>query len=66
MTGFITRCRRCGQEFEPNQQAIIAATWRLCPTCRPQPTQKTCCRECGRPLRGTTRTLCAQCMGVAL
>ncbi len=35
MTIITTTCRRCGTEFEPGREAIVAGTWRLCPACRP-------------------------------
>jgi len=31
----VTRCRRCGVEYEADRATILAATWRLCPRCRP-------------------------------
>lgn len=32
----LTRCRRCGREYEADRAAILAgpAVWRLCPPCR--------------------------------
>ena len=33
MSIITTTCRRCGQEFEPGREAIIADAWRLCPVC---------------------------------
>ena len=66
MTTFITRCRQCGQEFEPDHRAIVAATWRLCPACQLQPRDETRCERCGRVLRAGNRTLCLGCaMGVS-
>jgi hypothetical protein len=34
MTIIATTCRRCGTEFEPSREAIVAGAWRLCPACR--------------------------------
>jgi hypothetical protein len=34
MTVILTTCRRCGVEFAPGRQAIVAGAWRLCPDCR--------------------------------
>ena len=68
MTGFITHCRRCGHEYEPDHKAIVAATWRLCPACQPQLSDQTRhesrCEQCGRPLRTAGRRLCLSCLGV--
>ena len=60
MTTFVTRCRQCGAEFEPDRRAIVAATWRLCPACQPQPATRPAASDvdasCGR-----NRTLCLGC-----
>lgn len=32
-----TRCRRCGREYDLDRAAILAGTWRLCPSCRTPP-----------------------------
>ena len=67
MTTITTTCRRCGREFTPDHRAIVAATWRICPACRPQLSdqirREVRCRECGRPLAGT-RDVCVRCVGV--
>jgi hypothetical protein len=34
MTIITTTCRRCGTEFEPGREAIVAGAWRVCPDCR--------------------------------
>ena len=67
MTTFITRCRTCGVEFEPDHAAIMAGRWRICPACQPAAMSKppTPCERCGRPLRAATRTLCLSCLGGA-
>ena len=64
MNTITTRCRQCGAEFEPDRRAIVAATWRLCPACRPQPAEEQHCTQCGPVLRSNKRTLCASCLGI--
>jgi hypothetical protein len=64
MSTFVTRCRTCGREFAPDHRAIVAATWRTCPTCQPPRTEETHCERCGRVLRAGPRTICARCLGV--
>jgi hypothetical protein len=66
MSVFVTACRNCGTEFEPSREAIRAGTWKVCPTCQPASSTEARCRECGRPLRLTSRALCAQCMRISL
>ena len=63
MTAIITRCRICGAAFEPAHDAIVAGSWRTCPACRPPLAEPHQCRECGRPLRLTSRRVCLHCMG---
>jgi uncharacterized OB-fold protein len=55
-------CRQCGRAFEPSREAIKADSWRLCPTCQPQPSTETRCRECGRVLTGPSRSWCDRCL----
>jgi hypothetical protein len=66
MTAIVTTCLGCGAEFEPDHTAIVAGTWRTCPTCRPgereHPAAPTHCDGCGRVLRAGTRTLCLTCL----
>ena len=66
MTTFITTCRECGREYEPTPESIRAGTWQRCPACSPAPAELNHCQECGRPLRLTSRTVCARCLGVNL
>ena len=66
MTAIITTCKSCGREFTPDHRSIVAATWRTCPACRPQPTEEHRCTQCGRPLRTAGRRLCLSCLGVPL
>jgi hypothetical protein len=66
MTAIPIRCRACGMKFVPPRESIRAGSWRLCPACAPPLAAQHRCRECGRPLRLTSRTLCARSMGVAL
>lgn len=66
MTLIIVTCVRCGVEFQPDRNAIVAGTWRTCPECSPVPTEPHLCRGCDRPLRLTNRALCAGCLGAAL
>jgi hypothetical protein len=56
----ITICRRCGTEFEPIREAIIAGAWRLCPDCRDVgSTGPVACPICHRVLKsGTHRGPC--------
>jgi len=65
MTTIVTTCRTCGAEFTPDAEAIRVGCWRVCPTCRPTPTE-THCERCGRALRAGPRTICAACLGIAL
>jgi hypothetical protein len=66
MPVFITTCKDCGAEFEPTADAIKAGSWRLCPTCQPQPRDETRCERCRRDLRAGKRTLCLGCaMGMS-
>ena len=62
MTAIVTTCRDCGIEFQPDHAAIIAGTWRICLTCRPQASEETHCERCGRLLRAG-RILCLSCAG---
>jgi hypothetical protein len=64
MPTFITRCKQCGAEFEPDAAATRSGSWRTCPACRPQPHDETRCQQCGRPLRTAGRRLCLSCLGV--
>jgi uncharacterized OB-fold protein len=64
MTVFVTRCKDCGAEFEPTQDAIRAGSWRLCDACRPQTAEQSRCRRCGRLLAGR-RDLCLHCAGLS-
>jgi hypothetical protein len=65
MTAVVTRCRQCGQEFEPTHNAIVAGSWHTCPACSPSTVEPQQCRECGRPLRTAGRTICLTCLGGA-
>ena len=60
MTIIATICRRCGAEFEPGREAIMAGTWRLCPACREVgATGPVVCPTCHRVLkRGRHRGPC--------
>ena len=67
MPTFMTTCRTCGREFEPDHTAIVAGTWRICPVCRSplaseQLEAPSHCEGCGRVLRAGTRTLCYSCL----
>ncbi len=62
MTGIVTQCRRCGVQFEPSAAAIRAGTWSICPNCAPKQETGGHCKECGRALRHTTRTICFNCL----
>jgi hypothetical protein len=67
MTAVVTHCRQCGNEFKPDHAAILAGSWRTCPTCQPsgaseQPAAPTHCEACGRTLRAGARTLCYSCL----
>jgi hypothetical protein len=64
MTTYIVDCKQCGRAFEPDHRTIIAGSWRLCPTCQPQPSGESHCERCGRALRTTGRRLCLTCLGV--
>jgi hypothetical protein len=64
MPTFITRCMKCGEEYEPSREAIRVGSWRLCPACQPQRKGETRCERCGRPLRTAGRRLCLNCLGV--
>lgn len=68
MTAIITVCRECGVEFEPTREAIVRGSWTVCPTCQAKPTvgETTSCQDCGRVLRGTTRTICLNCLSGGL
>jgi hypothetical protein len=61
MPTFVTTCRTCGREFSPDHRAIIAATWRTCFACQPQPSNESRCERCGRVLRVGKRTRCLGC-----
>jgi hypothetical protein len=51
MSTIAVDCRRCGQEFEPGREAIVAGTWRLCPACRGvRPTGPAVCPHCHKVL----------------
>jgi hypothetical protein len=54
MTIITTTCRRCGTEFEPDREAIVAGAWRLCPACRDTPRGPAVCPLCRRVLKGGT------------
>jgi len=67
MTAVVTACRECGQEFEPDHAAILAGSWRTCPTCEPSrasqhPKAQTRCEGCGRVLRAGHRRVCLGCL----
>jgi DNA-directed RNA polymerase subunit RPC12/RpoP len=66
MTLIIVTCVRCGAEFQPDRDAVVAGAWRTCPECSVGTGEPHRCRECGRPLRLTSRALCAQCLGISL
>ena len=67
MPGVVTTCRLCGQEFEPDRDAIVAGVWHTCPACRPQPVEENRCERCSRVLRAGNRSLCLSCaMGGSL
>jgi hypothetical protein len=49
-----TTCRRCGTEFAPDREAIVAGAWRLCPDCRggnDTPRGPVACPRCHRVLK---------------
>jgi len=51
VTIITTTCRRCGTEFEPGREAIVAGAWRLCPDCRGVgPTDPVVCPHCHKVL----------------
>jgi hypothetical protein len=50
VTIITTTCRRCGTEFEPGREAIVAGAWRVCPDCR----------EGDDTLRGPALPTCAE------
>ncbi len=62
MTTFTTRCRRCGAAFEPTPDRVRAGAWRTCPACAVPPEEHQRCRECGRVLKGTARSVCYGCL----
>ncbi len=67
MSAIIAVCRRCGMDFEPDHDAILAGTWRTCLTCRPPTTPPpddpgSRCESCGRPLRAGHRRMCLACL----
>jgi hypothetical protein len=66
MTTMVVTCRDCGKAFQPAHDAIIRSEWHTCPACCPTPAELHRCTECGRPLRLTSRTLCARYLGVKL
>ncbi len=52
MTLITITCRRCGAEFAPGREAIIAGAWRLCPACsNVSPTSPVVCPRCHRVLK---------------
>ena len=54
MTAILITCRRCGSEFEPSREAIVAGAWRLCPDCRDGGTEArgpAVCPKCHRVLK---------------
>jgi len=72
MTSIIVTCATCGAPFEPDRMDIVRGRWKVCPTCRPgTPTPPSDnpggrCERCGRALRTAGRTLCLQCLGIAI
>jgi hypothetical protein len=63
MSTILVSCRRCGAEFAPDREAIVAGAWRLCPECRGgegEPhEQGHACPRCDRWLKsGTHRSGC--------
>jgi hypothetical protein len=68
MPTITTTCKTCGKDFEPDHRAIVAANWRLCPACQPQPSRETRgeerCDQSGRPLRTAGRRPCLSYLGV--
>jgi hypothetical protein len=63
MTIITTTCRRCSAEFAPSHESIRAGSWRVCPTCQPQPSDEPQCERCGRVLQTKGRRLCLSCLG---
>ena len=63
MPTFVTRCRVCAREFEPDADAIRAGSWRLRPGCQPQHSDETRRERGGRVLRTTGRRLCLSYLG---
>jgi hypothetical protein len=45
-------------------RVFVARFWHLYGECAPTPADQGRCRECGRPLRLTSRTVCPRCLGV--
>jgi hypothetical protein len=43
----LVTCRRCGAEFAPGRETIVAGAWRLCPDCRGLKV----CPQCHRVLK---------------
>ncbi len=67
MSAIITVCLQCGMEFEPDHDAILAGTWRVCPACRTAtaPESRAAesrCEQCGRVLHAGKRTICLGCL----
>ena len=65
MPTFVTTCRACGKEHEPDQTSIRIGAWNRCPACAPKPAEHGHCRECGRVLRDSGRTVCLSCAGLS-
>ena len=67
----ITRCARCGAEYEAFRERIIAGDWRVCLECAarrrlPQYPVGGQCQQCGRHLKDPRRYLCLSCAGVSV
>ena len=67
MSGLLVTCRQCRAEFEPDHDAIVAGSWRTCPTCQlsvpsEQSASPSRCEGCGRVLRAAARSLCHSCL----
>ncbi len=65
MTAILVTCRVCGASFEPDPGAIRAGSWRVCSACDPTAAEVHRCQECNRPLRFTSRRVCARCRRVS-